>query len=124
MNAFADFLHAWMPPLMRLFQPILLASALSGCAIVGIFLLRLMLRRLLSPSWRCFLWLPVAILAVAPRLPDLGLGWSLDEPEVIAPAETEVDPLTLRSTTATVMVPQAAPTESVAPAVMVPALRI
>ena len=63
-----------LPAVGELFENVLRASLLGGCAIIAVLVLRRLLKRSLSPAARCVLWLPVAALLVSPRLPDLGWG--------------------------------------------------
>jgi beta-lactamase regulating signal transducer with metallopeptidase domain len=55
------------------FTVVLRASCLGGAAVLLVLGLRMLRLVRVAPSWRCWLWLPVAVLFVMPRLPDLGL---------------------------------------------------
>ena len=56
-----------------LFDQIVRNSALGAAAIVLIILVRWIAGRWLAASVRCAMWIPVAVLMIAPQLPDLGL---------------------------------------------------
>ncbi len=75
--------------LLPVSQAVARASLLAGVLMLLVLALRALFGRRLSPVVRCLLWLPVCALLVAPRLPDVGLGWgseALQAPQILSHA--------------------------------------
>ncbi len=79
--------------LPEIFTAILRASCLGSTALLLMLALRRAAGKSLSPGARCWLWLPVAILFVMPRLPDLGFGWKETRPAVVVHEWLDAKPL-------------------------------
>lgn len=83
----------YLPLVTQGFAAVLRASFLGGVAVLLVLGLRMLRIVRVAPSWRCWLWLPVAALFVMPRLPDVGLHRKTEIlPEAIREVVVPADP--------------------------------
>ncbi|RBP39140.1 beta-lactamase regulating signal transducer with metallopeptidase domain [Roseimicrobium gellanilyticum] len=81
-------LHAVLPALTEAFDFVLRASLLAAVAILMVVSIRWTLGSRLAPAARGWLWFPVVLLCLSPRLPSF-IGWNVS-PEGIAKPVREV----------------------------------